>query len=1743
MGWTTMSVKADGFAVTTDDIGKVLCTDGSLYTTITDANNAGKTPAAMIAYVNVDDGYGLGIAFEDEPEGYTWFTAKGAAEAHEPVTAGAIWKVPSVVEYKLMMGGCAGHNLIPTNLAYPGGTQSASFYSNLKAAMIAARITPMQNDFYWTDDEYIGNNQDWGVHIYFFEDNNTPLAQLSHESKETSARRLVRACLRFNVVQATPTYSELVYEYNTTKMTATVIESPDKYSGDIVIPPTTVKDNVTYDVTQIAVNAFANCTALTSVTIPASVTKIDYPLFTGSENLTSIVVEEGNQVFDSHDNCNAIIKKGDKALVAGCKTTVIPNDVRELYNKSLAFKSLTSITIPNSVKIMQPGVFKGSSLISINIPASVEHMFDNPLQGCDKLTTITVDAGNNYFEDRGSNAVIEKGSNKLVASCKTTVIPESVTAIGEYAFARRSDLTTMDIPGSVEELYEDAFDECSNLQSVTASDNLAKIGDYAFRACGNLKTAHFGTGLQYVGGYVFTYCNNLTDVYINAPQVPQTGDNPFEYLPASLKIHVPNSLVTKYQSTWPWSQYTIVGEGSGGEGGGESGEQTDVTRFTFNNASAPNTQNESLLYTKEGKTWTGESFVSSGTLPFTNAKVEDEDCIAMNPNTNGVFDGMIQNKSFQINTTIKTVTIRIAGQVEFVKCEIFGNGGSVTNEQPEIFEQDFFNEYIFTFAGNEYADAKLAFSVHGQGTLHLKSITISDEDGGSGGEGGGGTEPKLTGKTGDLIWMAEKIGKIWIESGSRKRVPVETDTYRITLTGNGASADYESTQNEAGEQMNTTPWNDLGVITEVVVGEGVTRIGSYAFNWCQFLESISLPSTLQEIGEHAFHNCAGLTTLTLPESLQKIESGAFAFLTQIKTLTIPAALVDIEPTAFQGTRIESFVIARNNPKFCSPEGSACIILKENNQLLFGSPLTVIPETVTSIGKFAFFNGYNLKTMTIPSSVTSIGMWAFAANYQLTQIELPASITNIGSYVFYNCRSLADITCYPDPETLTWDGFDNAQMFMPNKATKCHVPANLYEKWISKFGNMNVTFVGDLESTEPEPEQPTEKADPELAFDMQGVETTYGQQPAWPTLTNKYQLEIQWKAADEKVATVDRSGNVTIVGTGTTTIAAQFMGNDNYEAGTATYTLTVAKADATLSFRVETVTQELGTTVTEWPVATINPAGLAFEYSVEKPEVATVDETTGVVTMLSAGTTEVKAFFPGNDLYNPADTHYTLTITKAEPDPEPQPQLVSPELGFTKGEITTTYGKLPITPTLKNKWQVETLWKSENTNVATVDSEGNLTVTGIGTTTISAYYEGDDTFEGDTVTYTLTVEKGNPEINFATSLYTCVMGATAEEWPVVTTTPEGLDVSYSSKNTDVATVDSQTGAVTLKGTGNAVIQATFKGNDLYNGAEAIYTLSVAKPDAKEPQLDFNGISALSVTKGEEFTAPVINNPEALALTWSTDNADVATVDADGNLTINNLGSTTVTATWAGNDEWKAASASYLLEVRIVETIVEETTVSFGGDDSGITETTNLENTTIGGVLFTMDSNQGDGYDKEDASISLQSTLTGAQIDAIISTTEPGSAEFAEAFTGISFLLNAGKGSVDVDFFTMGEHQLSVKLGDKAAATFTKNERGSITIDYDVTEDTWVYIYASVKATSAIRRQHRAPVTEPEVGKLKIYGFNIKPVEVIVTGISEVQSQAAQVSRINGKAYNLQGQRIATPTQKGLYIVNGRKVIVK
>lgn len=235
------------------------------------------------------------------------------------------------------------------------------------------------------------------------------------------------------------------------------------------------------NLTSIGDDAFQNCSALTSISIPSNLTSIGDNAFYNCNGLLSIQVENGNLVYDSRENCNAIIKTADNTIILGCQNTIIPNSVTIIGDN--AFYSCADLT-------------------SISIPTGVEIIGDCAFCGCKGLTTID--------------------------------IPNSVTSIGKYAFASCEGLTSVTIPNGVTTIDEYAFAWCSNLLAITIANSVTTIGEGAF----------IRTGLK--------------DMYCYSEQVPETGNNIFDYSNREATLHVPAASVEAYSNAEQWKDFGII---------------------------------------------------------------------------------------------------------------------------------------------------------------------------------------------------------------------------------------------------------------------------------------------------------------------------------------------------------------------------------------------------------------------------------------------------------------------------------------------------------------------------------------------------------------------------------------------------------------------------------------------------------------------------------------------------------------------------------------------------------------------------------------------------------------------------------------------------------------------------------------------------------------------------------------------------------------------------------------------------------------------------------------------------------------------------------------------------------------------------------------------------------------------------------------------------------------------------------
>ena len=267
-------------------------------------------------------------------------------------------------------------------------------------------------------------------------------------------------------------------------------------------------------VTSIGEHAFLGCVNMTSVSIPASVTSIDNAAFLANQELGAITVAAGNQTFDSRNNCNAIIRKADNTLMIGCKGTVIPDGVTSIADRAFYICSgLTDISIPNSVTSIGATAFWGcTSLQSVAIGSGLASIDPSAFNSCHNLTTITVDENNQTFDSHGNcNAIIRKSDNTLVAGCKGTIIPNSVTSIGEKAFGYNDGLISIAIPNTVTSIGDQAFMNCHALESVAIyATSVPAQGTQAF--CGNKDGRKFYVLSDVVNAYKTAWNEFANDI-------------------------------------------------------------------------------------------------------------------------------------------------------------------------------------------------------------------------------------------------------------------------------------------------------------------------------------------------------------------------------------------------------------------------------------------------------------------------------------------------------------------------------------------------------------------------------------------------------------------------------------------------------------------------------------------------------------------------------------------------------------------------------------------------------------------------------------------------------------------------------------------------------------------------------------------------------------------------------------------------------------------------------------------------------------------------------------------------------------------------------------------------------------------------------------------------------------------------------------------------------------------------------
>ena len=239
--------------------------------------------------------------------------------------------------------------------------------------------------------------------------------------------------------------------------------------------------------------------------------------------------------------------------------------------------------IPGSVSTIARWAFGwDDSITSITIPKSVTKISTNAIISCEALTSIVVESGNPVYDSRNNcNAIIETGTNKLIVGCKNTVIPESVTEIGNSAFNYLTKLTSITIPENVTAIGSQAFHECKSLTSITIPDNVTAIGSQAFGFCTALKNVTIGNSVKTIGSSAFSGCKSITSITIpssvssigalafhickslvrvdvEAKTPPAISSDTFKDCNSNIKFYVPAESLNDYKSATHWKNLSIL---------------------------------------------------------------------------------------------------------------------------------------------------------------------------------------------------------------------------------------------------------------------------------------------------------------------------------------------------------------------------------------------------------------------------------------------------------------------------------------------------------------------------------------------------------------------------------------------------------------------------------------------------------------------------------------------------------------------------------------------------------------------------------------------------------------------------------------------------------------------------------------------------------------------------------------------------------------------------------------------------------------------------------------------------------------------------------------------------------------------------------------------------------------------------------------------------------------------------------
>ena len=641
-------------------------------------------------------------------------------------------------------------------------------------------------------------------------------------------------------------------------------------------------------------------------------------------------------------------------------------NVTAIANNS-TIPNATSVTMPNTIVLIEANAFKGKNLRSIMIPSSVTTVEDGAFSQMAALTTINVAPGNTHFYSNDGVLIEKIGSNDWIASypvAKTGTeyaVPEGIYGVRTGAFQCAANLIKLTLPASLKESPSSA--------EFTGYSSAAKLA--------NIEVAAGNTAFKSIDGVLVSLDGKKLIAYPNAKPGAASSLPAYQGV-----IGQPSASVYKIPDG-----VEIVGQAAFAQVNGLTAIELNEVKKLEKGAFDKQTKLRNVRLGSSVDTIEEGAF--GGNQNLTAFDVDPH-----NPNYTSD-DGVIYNAD-------KTELVLFPG----------GKGGEYTTlpTTTKIRRRAFYYNNVLAKV-NFNKNLEVIDGDAFQATTELKNITFEaparvKSIGTFAFQGSGLTELNIPASLQTVDWSAfgfSKLKKITVADGSQLQ--------SINKEAFNGCKDLEEFTFEGSSTLNKIQKDAFSgddKLKSFVIPEKVTVLERGAFNGASGLETITFkqPATMTIIGEGAFQGAQALKKIELPSTVTTISKDAFNTCSSLTEIVVPASVTSIDPTGFQEcAKLEKFTVDKNNNVYSSVDG---FLLSKDKTILKSFPpakantyYTMLPPTIETIGKQAFYYVQALENVTIPEKVKKIEDFAFDRVGNLNTIAFlgKTPITNVAPSAF------------------------------------------------------------------------------------------------------------------------------------------------------------------------------------------------------------------------------------------------------------------------------------------------------------------------------------------------------------------------------------------------------------------------------------------------------------------------------------------------------------------------------------------------------------------------------------------------------------------------------------------------------------------------------------------------------------------------------------------------------------------------